>query len=334
VLLALAIAITGCARRNAYYASNPASGYRAAPPSGSTPRPNPAGWTSVRPPNVGFRCQMPAPPQQEGETGTDLDGATFQTFRTRATTPLGRFVVIVTHFEGGVVGDSIARARALADHIVELTETDDHRSARISIAGFYGREDRGHTSDGAFFAVRQFVGRNRIYVAVALTDPRPAGLRAAEQFMGSIELDRRDAMLPFGDSPRPVPMYLPDVDFAVTMPPLDERRTVALELANRTADAHVFVSRHPHGAYRVTVVELGGGDAEGVLQSVAGALSLGEPSGYVHASGFPGRSYAGPEGSLARAFVTEGRVYVQQLTGADALGASPAETFFTSFRIL
>ena len=305
---------------------------------GSPSRPSagagPAGWFPVRQPNAGFACRMPAAARVESNSGYAEDGASYQSMQVYAEAPFGRFAVFVTQWQGGVVGDPLEIARHLADSILEHTETPDRHANRVSIPGFYAREDTGHAANGTFFAFRQFFGRDRIYVAVASVRDDRMGLRAAEQFMQSISLDRHDALLPYGDSSAPVPIYLPDADFAVDMPPLASRRSAEITVDGETESTWVFESRHPSGVCRVTVVPFRSRVPEGALDSVAEALSLGAPGRYLSASGYPGRAYT-PEGDRrARAFETTSRVYVLELTGVGALGDAAADAFFDSFRIL
>ncbi|MCA9609078.1 MAG: hypothetical protein KC619_25930 [Myxococcales bacterium] len=328
-----AFGVLGCRTRVSYASSAPRSlsnGYSAA----TVPSPPIAGWFAARPPNTGFSIDLPGPPETVAETGYDEDGASFQSVSLRTSTPYGQFGAIVTQWEGGVVGDPLEASRRLADRIVEITESNDRRARRVSIPGFYAREDIGHTADGGFFALRQFVGRERLYVAVATVANDPTGLSAAEHFMQSIQLDRQDAMLPEGESTQPVPLYLPDVDFAADMPPLSARRSAEVELGDDTVDSVVFESRHPGGLYRVTVLQPRGRMPEDVLGLAAATLGFGTADAYVHASGFPGRSFRLTDDVRTQAYLTAQRVYVVQVTGVTSLGAAAVDAFFDSFRIL
>jgi hypothetical protein len=319
-----ALALVGCRSRVAFRSSAGSVSPAALAP----------GWFDVRPPDAGFACRMPGLPRIQTLSGHDEDGAGYQTVRARASLPYGTFGMFVTEWEGGFVGDPLTHSRELARSIVEHLETPDHRAARVRIPGFYAREDIGHTPDGGFFAMRQFVGRDRIYVAITAVRDDAVGLRAAEQFMQSIALDRRDALLPYGESTAPVPLYLPDVDFAVNMPPIASRRSSEVEVDGVTTKAWVFESNHPDGHFRVTVLRFPEGPPEGALEHVAEALSLGRADRHVHASGYPGMTYAAAPDRRVRAFVTSIRVYVLEVAGADALGSRATDAFFDSFRIL
>lgn len=333
-LMALgALGVLGCRTRVRYQSSAPRS-LSSGSTSAYVPRPPTNGWFAARPPNTGFAIELPGAPETIAETGYDEDGASFQSVSLRTATPYGQFGAIVTQWEGGVVGDPLEASRRLADRIVEITESSDRRARRVSIPGFYAREDIGHTSDGAFFALRQFVGRERLYVAVATVANHPTGLSAAEHFMQSIELDRRDAMLPEGGSTQPVPLYLPDVDFAADMPPLSDRRSAEVELGDDAVDSVVFESRHPGGLYRVTVLQPRGRMPEDVLALAASTLGFGTPDAYVHASGYPGRSFRLTDEVRTQAYLTGQRVYVVQVTGVSSLGQPAVDAFFDSFRIL
>ena len=330
IVIVTSLASTGC-RTRVQYPSAPMQVATIGPVGAQ----GPVGWADVRQPEAGFACQMPAIPRIETDSGSAEDGATFQTIRVRATAPYGTFGVVATQWEGGVVGDPLSTSRGLVEHVLELTDLPDHRARRVSMPGFYAREDTGRLADGTFFALRQFFGRERIYVAVVTVQSDPTGLRAAEQFMQSIALDRRDALLPMGDGVVPVPLYLPDVDFSVSMPPLASRRAAPIDIEDAGSEAWIFESRHAQrGFYRVTVVEFADGAPDDALDRIAGAFSLGAPGRYVHTSGFPGCTYDPGAGRSVRAFVTASRVYVLEITAADALGADATAAFFDSFRIL
>lgn len=333
VVAALLVAGPACGRR----AYHPASGPRVDESRDDRARLRPAGqsgWAAVAPPNTGFACEMPFAPRVNGEAGIDDDGARYQSVTARLDAPHGTFGVFIVQWEGGVVGDPLERAQRLADTIVERAEATDRRSARVAMPGFYAREDTGRVANGGFFALRQFIGRERLYVAAVAVDSTPAALRSAEYFMQSIALDREDAMLPLGDSTEPVATYLPDVDFAAVIPPIGARRSARVELDDETVDAVAFESPHPGGLYRVMVFGFAGAAPERALERVATHLSLGAPGAYLHASGFPGRGYAPPRDEEARAFLTGRRVYVLQVVGAASLDAARTAAFFDSFRIL
>jgi hypothetical protein len=320
----VAMAVAGCGRQRVEYGRS--WGRQSAPPSEAY------GWTTVQPPGAGFACRMPGRPEMSGGVGRSEDGSGYQSLRSRVTLPYGTFGVIVTSFEGGVVGDPLALARGLADRITQIGELTDRRARRLNMPGFFGREDVGHV-DGGFVALRQFVGRDRLYVAVATVRNDPTGLHAAELFMDSIHVDRADALLPFGDSSGLVGLYMPEADFAVRMPPLTAQETRQLEIDGATVDAQVFESRHAGVTYRVSVVEFPDGAPDEALDEVASRLNLGQVAATAHASGFPGRAYRPADRGRTRAFVTEHRVYVLE---ARVTGQVPGDvaTFLESFRIL
>lgn len=328
LLLLLSLGM-GC--RRPYNASYGGPGYAGV---SATPQATRSGWWEVRPPNMGFACGMPAPTQIEGGVGVAEDGARYERALARVTVEYGTFTIVVNEWEGGFVGDPLAAARDLAGVVMDTPDLTGRRTQRLDIAGFYAREDVGRTQEGVFVALRQFVGRERLYVAVAAVVDDPHGLRAAENFMSSIELDQADALLPFGSSAALIPLYMPEEDFAVRMPPLTLRTTSQANVEGEAVDVHVFESMRPGVVYRVSVVDFRHEAPQDALAAVARQLSLGEVGAPIHASGFPGFIYGGAtRGTTTRAFLTRRRVYALQVI---ASGGPPTEqaSFIDSFRIL
>ncbi|HJL17440.1 MAG TPA: hypothetical protein RMH99_17355, partial [Sandaracinaceae bacterium LLY-WYZ-13_1] len=238
-----------------------------------------------------------------------------------------------------LVGDPLEAASGVADSVFETQELSQRRSTRLDIPGFYGREDVGVAPNGAFVALRQFVGRSRVYVAMAVVANARRPLGAAEHFMGSIELDESDAILPFGAPGELEAIYLPEADFTVRMPALTHRRTVDVRVGEHTRSAWVFESRGDDVRYRVRVIAFPEGVPPGSLAEVREGLSLGDGRGPVHASGFGGRAFTRSSDSTrvdARAYVTAHRVYVVEAARRRGDRAHRAEVteFFSSFRIL
>lgn len=297
-----------------------------------------AGWVVVRPPRTGVTLQMPGGAATSTRTGRDDDGARFHSTMLRSQTRMGSFALIVTEWEGGLVGDPLISAEEVADELFETQELGRRRSTRLDIPGFYGREDLGVSSNGAFVALRQFVGTHRVYVALAVVPNQQHALQIAERFMASVELQRSDALLPFGQPGELEAIYMPEADFSVRMPALTHRSSAEVEVDGRDRDSWTYESRGGDARYRIRVIAFDGPPPEGVVQTLRAQLSLGDSAGPTSASGFPGyiyerRSETG-EGE-ARIYVTAGRVYI--VDEAHRRGASEhasrAGQFFDSFRI-
>lgn len=295
-------------------------------------------WPEVTVEGTGLTCRFPAQPHYDQRVGREDDGAFYRTRSARSRVPYGSFGVSVTEWEGGLVGDPLEAAASMADDVFATQHLRERRSQRLDIPGFYGREDTGLAQNGGFVALRQFVGRSRIYVAFAVVSNAPGPLSTAEGFMGSIRLDAEDALLPMGTGREPSPVFMPETDFAVRMPPLSARRTEDLEIGERTVPMQSFVAEGVGVRLRVRVIEVrGGADPELVAQIVA-QLSLGQPGGPVSASGFPGTAYERTTGNVVvrgRVFVTAARVYVLEAATPPAPSVDPTvRGFFDSFRIL
>lgn len=287
---------------------------------------------------TGVTCRFPAQPRFEQHVGREDDGAFYRTRSARAQVPYGTFGVTVTEWEGGLVGDPLEAAADVADDIFSTQQLRDRHSQRLDIPGFYGREDTGLAPNGVFVALRQFVGQARIYVAIAVVANAPGPLSTAESFMGSIRLDTRDALLAVGRGATPTPVFMPETDFAVSMPPLSTRRSEDLQVGDRTLPMHSFVSDGPGVRLRVRVIDVRGGIEPELVGQIVERLSLGQPGGPVSASGFPGTTYERANGGTiiqARMFVTAARVYVLEAASPTSQSISPViRGFFHSFRIL
>jgi len=330
--LSLLLLLPACGRRRALHPRSGGQGQWGAP-AGQR-----GGWISVSPPRTGVTVQMPAAPQTSTRSGRDDDGARFHSTMVRSQAATGSFALIITEWEGGLVGDPLIAAAEVADDLFETQELGRRRSNRLDMPGFYGREDVGVAPNGAFVALRQFVGRHRIYVALAVVANHQLNLQVAEHFMASIELQNSDALLPFGQPSELEAIYMPEADFSVRMPALTHRSSSEVEIAGRTRSAWTYESRGSDARYRIRVIAFEESPPEGILETVGTQLSLGTRQHPTDASGFPGHVYSRASDSgvgAARVFVTATRVYV--VDEAHRRGATEHEArareFFDSFRI-
>lgn len=289
-------------------------------------------WLPVQPAEAGFRCQMPGRAEVRERRGWAEDGVPFRTIIARSQMRYGTFSIASTHWEGGIAGDALDQTRALAERIAEIGELRNREVQRLSVPGYYGREDTGRTQDGAFVAIRQFVGRERLYVAVAVVaNEQGQPLRAAELFMESLQFDVSDMILPRGQPDIALPTFVPEVDFAAQMPPFTGGDSRSLTIADQDLKLRSFESVGQR-TFRVIVLEMEERPPEGFLDRVAAQLDLGEAGAPVHTSGYPGRAYRSAT-LRSHAIVTASRVYVLQIS-ADEGSNDAAEAFFQSFRIL
>ena len=188
------------------------------------------------------------------------------------------------------------------------------------------------------FGVMTHMFRSVRLGALAVVPNQQHALQIAERFMASVELQRSDALLPFGQPGELEAIYMPEADFSVRMPALTHRSSAEVEVDGRDRDSWTYESRGGDARYRIRVIAFDGPPPEGVVQTLRAQLSLGDSAGPTSASGFPGhiyerRSETG-EGE-ARIYVTAGRVYI--VDEAHRRGASEhasrAGQFFDSFRI-
>lgn len=296
-------------------------------------------WAEINPRGLGLACRMPATPRYEQRIGREDDGAFYRSGSARVTVPYGNFGVIVTEWEGGIVGDPLDAAHDLANTVFSEQQLTERRSKRLDVAGFYGREDTGVGPNGAFVALRQFVGARRIYVAFAIVARAHGPLGSAEAFMSSIRLDTGDAIFPVGgSSERASAIFVPETDFAVRMPPLSSRRTEDLTIGDYTLTTHSFVAETPGARLRVRVIDLPERADLEVVQEITQGLALGQLGAPVSASGFPGNAFTRTSGNVAidgRLFITASRMYVIEAARPSTQPASAlAREFFESFRIL
>lgn len=326
----------GCARR-----SRAAFQPNGAPPNGGPQVAGQQGWAwpEITPPGLGVAFRMPAQPRYEQRFGREEDGAFYRSISARAEVPYGAFGMIVTEWEGGLVGDTLEAAHEVANNVFSEQQLTQRRTQRLDIGGFYGREDTGLAPNGVFVALRQFVGARRIYVAFAIVAHAPGPLATAESFMGSIRLDVDDALLPVGGTSTALSaIFVPETDFAVRMPPISSRRTEDLRVGDHNVVTHSFVSETAGARLRVRVIDLPERADPETVEEVTRALALGQTGAPVSASGFPGNVFTRTTGSVSiegRMFITAQRIYVIEAARPGSGQASDTvRDFFDSFRIL
>lgn len=291
-------------------------------------------WVRVTPPGTGIAAEMPGQPNIVQERGVEDDGTGVILTSVRSEMLAAHFGLIVAEFEGGMVGDPIELARTFAEGMIGQLDLDATRAERLDVPGFYARQDVATHREGVVIGIRQFVGARRVYVAIAAVPAMPEAAHVADHFLSSIELDPGDRL--YAAATEEIAawsiVYNPGDDFAVEMPAVAEVRTSTLRLPAGEVHQRSFEARGPDGRYLVRVIGFGDRSPDGSLDEVATALGLGEASGPVQASGFPGRAHrrSRPDGGTieSRIFRTAGRVYVLETTD----GA--ATRFFDSFRIL
>ncbi|MFK7984826.1 MAG: hypothetical protein AB8I08_02270 [Sandaracinaceae bacterium] len=303
-------------------------------------------WTDTAPPDTGVRFSMPTQPVVEARTARDEDGAQRFEVVARSESAFGFFAVFTARWEGGLVGDPL---RAIADSAASIFERADlqrQNARRLSVTGYYAREDTGTNAQQAHVVLRQFVGSDRVIVALALVPNRPPNVQIANQFLASIGLNSQHAL--FGQAGQRqadgswTPVYMPESDFAISMPAAPAIIEDELVVAEASRTRRVFEARDSWGRYRVQVIRFGEwvpDEAYGELQTL---LRVGRNVRPVESQGFPGRVFvadSGAERSWIRMFRTRGRVYVVEATGArdsvrDRRVGTRLNRYFNSFRIL
>lgn len=346
VLLAALVVLTGlpgCRRRArvGYAATRPTGRYAA---QGYASR---DAWTRVAPPNAGFEVRMPVRFRVDGHNGHDEDGARTATASVVGETTNGYFGVFSMWWEGGIVGDPLPGTVERARTVFQRGELALESSRRLAVEGFYAREDTGADPRGAFVAVRQYVGNDRVIMAVAVVSRNDRqALEVANYFMRSIRLETRYALFADAGTRRAggewTPLYVPELDFGARLPSSPEIQERDMQVADARARVTTFGSQDDWGTYRVRVLSFEGPVPEGALEEVTERLRLTNEVRPVHSAGFPGRVYTGDGGdrrSIARVFRTLERIYVVQATGPRARIREPSvrthlSNFFDSFRIL
>ena len=301
-------------------------------------------WVHTAPPDTGVSAQFPAPPQIEASLDRDDDGARRYETTATAELPFGYFAVFVARWESGIVGNPLRTVSQVASAIFERAELTRERSRRLAVDGYYAREDFGTNEHGAHVTLRQYVGRDRVIVAVAIANP-DAG-EVSSWFLDSVGLDRQNALFPTGGGRRSdgrwTPLYIPESDFAVAMPAAPSISEAEVSVDGETHTMQVFQSRDAWGLYRVRVVSFGDHVPEGGFAALRRELHFGREVRPVHSSGFPGRVFVtdvGAQRAWARMFQTAGRVYIVEAIGerrtlTDRSTADSLLRYFDSFRIL
>ena len=304
------------------------------------------GWNDVSPPGSGVRFRIPGMPRVTHGSGQEEDGARRRTTTVLADARFGYFAVFVAEWEGGIVGDPLPAMARLSGDIFRETELRRERSRRLSVDGFYAREDIGTDARGAFVALREFVGGDRVVLAIAIVPRSPDMLRMAEVFMGSITLDDANALFPTNGRRHAdgswLPIFVPEADFAVTMPSAPSVREREIPIAGEARLVRSFESSDGWGRYRVQVIGFEDHVPDEAFAEVVRELALLTEVRPVEASGFPGRVYTSDVGgtrTLARVYQTMGRIYVVEAIGPRAAIRGPGVqhnllSYFDSFRIL
>lgn len=308
--------------------------------------PETVGWSDVAPPGTGVRFRIPGAPRVTHGGGQEDDGARRRTTTVIADARFGYFGVFVAEWEGGIVGDPLPAMDRLSGDIFRETELRRERSRRLAVDGFYAREDIGTDARGSFVALREFVGGDRVVLAIAVVGRSRDMLRMAEGFMGSITLDDANALFPTNGRRRTdgswLPIYVPEAAFAVTMPSAPSVREQEIPIAGASRLVRSFESSDAWGRYRVQVIGFEDHVPDEAFAEVVRQLQLVREVRPVEASGFPGRVYTSDVGdtrTLARVYQTMGRIYVVEAIGSRAAIRGPGVqrsllSYFDSFRIL
>lgn len=296
-------------------------------------------WSNVTLPGTGVSCRMPGLPRLNESVRREDDGTFLRTRGGRLQLPTGSFGLLVIEWEGGMVGDALRAARELADEVFETEQLGHRRTVRVEVPGFYAREDTGVADNGVFVALRQFVGRDRVYIAMSSVPNQPHALRAAEAFMTSVRLPTADALFPMGQGGAPRQIFVPEADFAVRMPALSMQRAQDVDVGDHRLAAQVYGAQYGQVRFRIRVIDLPREPIDGELIDVfAQALGLGTRGEALTMSGFPGAAFQRSiQGGFieSRVFLTVGRIYVLEAAMPAALSRTgDTRAFFDSFRIM
>jgi hypothetical protein len=333
IAFSVLVFLPACGRRAQYGTSRPLTAYT-------------VGWSDVAPPGAGVRFRIPGAARMTRGSGQEEDGARRRTTTVVTDARLGYFAVFVAEWEGGIVGDPLPAMAQLSEGIFRETELRRERSRRLSIDGFYAREDLGTDGRGSFVALREFVGGDRVVLAIAIVRRSPDMLRVAETFMSSITLDDANALFPTNGRRHTdgswLPVYVPEAEFAITMPSAPSLREQEIPIAGSPRLVRSFESRDAWGRYRVHVISFEDQVPDAAFREVVRQLQLVTEVRSVEASGFPGRVYTSDVGdtrTMARVYQTMGRIYVVEAMGSHAAirGRDVQRTllsYFDSFRIL
>lgn len=329
LLLALALTSAGCRARGYYgYASQPVAGNQ--------------GWVRLSPPGSGLTCTMPGQPRMERRQDQDDDGTAVTVTAMQTRFPRGLFQVHVLHYEHGITGDPLEIVREIALGVLDLPDLHLEHSVRLDLPGYYAREDVVTHPQGAYIGMRQLFGRQRIYVAVVAVPRDQMAMRDAQQFLSSVQVDGNDALYPVagaGVDNAFHPIYMPQDDFAVHMPPIARVQSEEVIIDSVHAQHQLFEAERGGVTYRVRIVGFRDENIpENALEQVATRFGLGSATGPAQASGFPGvqTELSGNQGEAitSRLFRTATRIYVLETRFAGGNPPADVEDFFSSLRIL
>ncbi|GAB5540258.1 MAG: hypothetical protein RLO52_12735 [Sandaracinaceae bacterium] len=302
-------------------------------------------WHDVSPRGSGVRVSMPARPIGDTDQNRAEDGARMRQTSVRAETRYGLFAVHVNQLEGGYVGDPLIAAAAFAEGIFESADLERERSQRLTVQGFYAREDLGRGENDTFVAMRQFVGADRVIIALAVVPRRSQdAMQIASRFMGSIQLDPAHALLPREGARRGdgtwTPLYIPEADFAISMPSAPAMEEAEIMLDGQRTPVWTYQTQDDWGRYRVRVVTFSTRMPDGAYAAMREQLHLQREIRPVQTNGYPGLVFTTDRGgtrAFTRLYQTASRLYVVEAIGPRASMRGHARdlmAYFDSFRIL
>ena len=303
-------------------------------------------WVPTSPPGTGVTVQMPTVPRVVAHTERATDGAARYETMVSAELPAGYFAVFVMQWEAGIVGDPLRSVAESATTLFERADLNRERSRRLSVDGYYGREDVGTNEQGAHVVLRQFVGHDRVVVALAVVNQNAQAVQIATRFLDSIGLARANALFPARgtrqESGAWTALYMPEADFAIAMPTSPTIAEAQVRVDGRNWPVHSFQSRDDWGTYQVKVVDFGDRLPDNAYEELRQQFRFGRDVRPVHVSGFPGRVFVtdiGGRRTWARMYQTSGRLYVVEATGErrsirDQAVGRTLMRYFDSFRIL
>jgi len=290
-------------------------------------------WRRLPVGESGFTAEWPMAPRVSRPTEDGARRASFWIATAERDDLLLR--VAIAEEPGGVIGDPTAAVNQLSTSLMSdqgLLAMGARPRTRFAYPGFHALGGRIDAPNGSAVTTA-FIGRERIYVAVAIARRSEAAFAAANRFMESVAPDPSDALTsgPTGDDRWAEILWAPE-EFSIRMPPIERDALSEAQLASRTGVKHVLEAREDGVTYRLRVYAFVR-EAPPLLE-VAESVGVTGDTTPIHASGFPGIERRGDHGAIQRVYRTDHHVYVAEVAPAAGRPATRAAAFVDSLHLL
>lgn len=243
--------------------------------------------------------------------------------------------VAVAEEPGGLAGQPIPAVDTLTRSLMSdqgMFMMGARPRTRFAYPGFHALGGRVPGPNGVA-VMTAFIGRERVYVAVAIAARSEDAYDAANRFVDSIVPDPSDAMTrgPAAEDRWTEVTWAVEA-FSIRMPPVERDAVSEAQVGAHRAIRHVLEATEGGATYRLRVY--GFRRAPPLGEEVAESLGVTGDTAPIHASGFPGLERRGDDGSVQRIYRTDDHIYVAEVEPAPGGSAPRADAFLSSLHLL